>query len=84
MVLLEEARKHSDDDLVQACRDGEESAFEELVRRYKDRVYNVVYRYLGNPSLGVGFPATGKLPAAFGRQLVYAARSDRVQSCRRQ
>lgn len=48
MVLLEESRKHSDDDLVRACRDGEASAFDELVRRYKDRVYNVVYRYLGN------------------------------------
>lgn len=48
MVILEEQQKHSDDDLVRACREGVESAFEELVRRYKDRVYNVVYRYLGN------------------------------------
>ncbi len=48
MVILEETEPHSDDDLVRACREGEASAFEELVRRYKDRVYNVVYRYLGN------------------------------------
>lgn len=48
MVLVEEVQQHSDDDLLRACRDGEQSAFEELVRRYKDRVYNVVYRYLGN------------------------------------
>jgi RNA polymerase sigma-70 factor, ECF subfamily len=48
VVLLQEAQKHSDDDLIRACREGEEYAFEELVRRYKDRVYNVVYRYLGN------------------------------------
>ena len=48
VVVLEEAQQHSDDDLVRACREGQESAFEELVRRYKDRVYNVVYRYLGN------------------------------------
>lgn len=48
VVLLEETQKHSDDDLVRACCEGESSAFDELVRRYKDRVYNVVYRYLGN------------------------------------
>ncbi len=47
-MLMVEAEKHTDDDLVRACRDGQESAFDELVRRYKDRVYNVVYRYLGN------------------------------------
>jgi len=34
--------------LVSACQNGDTAAFEELVRRYKDRVYNVVYRYLGN------------------------------------
>jgi len=48
VVILEETQRHSDDDLVRACREGQDSAFEELVRRYKDRVYNVVYRYLGN------------------------------------
>lgn len=30
------------------CRGGDASAFDELVRRYKDRVYNVVYRFVGN------------------------------------
>ena len=48
MVLLKEARGHSDVRLVEACRDGDRSAFDELVRRYKDRIYNVVYRFLGN------------------------------------
>lgn len=48
MELLEESRKTSDSDLVEACLRGDETAFEELVRRYKDRLYNVVYRYLGN------------------------------------
>ncbi len=48
MVLLKEAREHSDVRLVRACQDGDRSAFDELVRRYKDRVYNVVYRFLGN------------------------------------
>ena len=48
MELLEETRKSSDAELVEACLKGEEKAFDELLRRYKDRVYNVVYRYLGH------------------------------------
>lgn len=48
MELLEETRKSSDAELVEACLRGEEKAFDELLRRYKDRVYNVVYRYLGH------------------------------------
>lgn len=48
MVLLKEARGHSDLGLVEECRKGDSSAFDELVRRYKDRVYGVVYRFLGN------------------------------------
>lgn len=48
MELLEAVRKTPDIDLVEACLNGDETAFDELVRRYKDRVYNVVYRYLGN------------------------------------
>ena len=48
MVLLKEARGHSDAGLVDQCRKGDSSAFDEIVRRYKDRVYNVVYRFLGN------------------------------------
>jgi len=48
VVLLKEARGHSDLGLVEECRKGDSSAFDELVRRYKDRVYGVVYRFLGN------------------------------------
>ncbi|MDZ4859609.1 MAG: sigma-70 family RNA polymerase sigma factor [Candidatus Hydrogenedentes bacterium] len=48
MVLLREARTHTDTGLVERCRKGDSSAFDELVRRYKDRVYCVAYRYLGN------------------------------------
>lgn len=48
MVLLKEARGHSDQGLVEECRKGDSSAFDELVRRYKDRIYCVVYRFLGN------------------------------------
>jgi RNA polymerase sigma-70 factor (ECF subfamily) len=48
VVLLKEARGHSDAGLVEQCRNGDSSAFDEIVRRYKDRVYAVVYRFLGN------------------------------------
>ena len=48
MVLLKEARGHSDVALVAECRKGDATAFDELVRRYKDRIYHVVYRFLGN------------------------------------
>ena len=47
-MLLKEAREHSDTVLVEECRQGDSRAFDELVRRYKDRVYNAVYRFLGN------------------------------------
>ena len=48
MVLLREARTRSDNGLVEDCQKGDPTAFDELVRRYKDRVYTVVYRFLGN------------------------------------
>ena len=48
MVLLKEARRHSDAALVSQCQEGDASAFDEIVRRYKGRVYNVVLRFLGN------------------------------------
>jgi RNA polymerase sigma-70 factor (ECF subfamily) len=48
VVLLREARGQSDAGLVAECQQGDTSAFDELVRRYKDRVYHVVYRFLGN------------------------------------
>ena len=48
MVLLKEAKGHSDVGLVAECQNGDSTAFDELVRRYKDRIYNVVYRFLGN------------------------------------
>lgn len=38
----------TDAGLVEECRAGDASAFDEIVRRYKDRVYRVVYRFLGN------------------------------------
>ena len=48
MVLLREIQEHSDSGLIEECRGGDNNAFDELVRRYKDRIYNVVYRFVGN------------------------------------
>jgi len=48
VVLLKEAEEQIDVVLVEGCRNGDSSAFEGSVRRYKDRIYNVVYRFLGN------------------------------------
>lgn len=47
-MLLRNAQVCSDLDLVEESRGGDASAFDELVRRYKDRMYNVVVRFLGN------------------------------------
>ena len=47
MVLLKESIENSDLALVEECRNGNPAAFDELVRRYKDRIYAVVYRFLG-------------------------------------
>jgi RNA polymerase sigma-70 factor (ECF subfamily) len=42
--------EYSDDDirLMLRFQSGEESCFEELVERHKQRVFNIAYRYLGN------------------------------------
>lgn len=38
----------SDDELVRRVQQGNGEAFEELVRRYERKVYNIAYRLLGN------------------------------------
>ncbi len=48
MELIKETDPYSDTALVEDCRSGNPAAFDEFVRRYKDRVYHVVYRFLGN------------------------------------
>ncbi len=48
MVLLKEARVQEDVDLVALCQAGDATAFDEIVRRYKDRIYSLLYRFLGN------------------------------------
>lgn len=47
-ALLQAAPDQADAGLVERFLHGDTAAFEEIVRRYKDRVYNVVYRFLGN------------------------------------
>lgn len=48
VTAVQNERERSDQGLVDEFLRGDVSAFDELVRRYKDRVYNVVYRYVGN------------------------------------
>lgn len=43
-----EYRRLSDEDLVRLCRGGEGAAFNELVIRHQDKIYNIVYRFCGN------------------------------------
>jgi len=45
---IKETDPYSDAALVDDCKSGNPAAFDELVRRYKDRVYHVVYRFVGN------------------------------------
>lgn len=48
MVLLKETDLESDVGLVEECRRGDPRAFDTLINRYKDRIYNAAYRFLGN------------------------------------
>jgi len=48
MVLLKETDLESDAGLVEECRRGDPRAFDTLVNRYKDRIYNAAYRFLGH------------------------------------
>jgi RNA polymerase sigma-70 factor (ECF subfamily) len=43
-----DTEKMSDIELVRRTAQRDESAFEELIAKYEDRVYNTVYRYLGD------------------------------------
>ena len=36
--------------LIERSRNGELDAFEQIVRRYENKVYNIAYRFLGNHS----------------------------------
>jgi len=40
--------KYTDEELIKRFQEGDEYAFEEIVNRFKDRLKNLVYRYLHN------------------------------------
>lgn len=48
VVQVKEVRDPSDADLVARCRDGDRTAFDEIVRRYGDRIVNTLLRLLGD------------------------------------
>jgi len=48
VALTPGARETPDKELADACRRGDQGAFDTLVRRYKDRLYNLAYRCLGD------------------------------------
>ena len=49
MARVNSESRPTDADLVQACCDGQTDAFQGLVERHQDRVYNAVYRMVGSP-----------------------------------
>jgi RNA polymerase sigma-70 factor (ECF subfamily) len=48
VLAIQERRENPEEAFVRHLQAGDEEAFAELMRRYKDRVYNVLYRYVGN------------------------------------
>jgi len=48
VILIKETRENDESVLAEGLREGDPAAFEQLVRQYKDRIYNVVYRFVGN------------------------------------
>lgn len=45
---MAEKAQHDDGQLIAACLKGRAEAYGELVRRYQDRLYNALFRFLGN------------------------------------
>ncbi len=45
---MERYQDHTDEQVIKAFQEGEETAFVELVNRYKDRLVNFVYRFLND------------------------------------
>ena len=41
-------RAPGDDILVKKAQKGDYSSFEELVRRYEQKIYNLAFRFMGN------------------------------------
>ncbi len=47
-LRADRSRDVSDADLVRRCRDGGTEAFDELVNRHQDKMFNMVYRFCGH------------------------------------
>ena len=45
--MEKESYSEDDSDLIRRCKKGDESAFEEIVRKYQQTVFNVVYHNIG-------------------------------------
>ncbi len=45
--MFDEGKKYTDEELIARFQNGDEYAFEEIVHRYKDRLLNFVFRFLG-------------------------------------
>jgi RNA polymerase sigma-70 factor (ECF subfamily) len=43
-----ESNQKDDRELIARCREGDDSAFEELVGKYQQQIVNLVYHYIGN------------------------------------
>lgn len=50
-LLLAMIRHPSDTELVQRFKDGDRSAYAEIVRRYQDKVYNLSFRWMHNDQI---------------------------------
>ena len=44
---MSEGNKYTDEDLIARFQNGDEYAFDEIVNRYKDRLLNFVFRFIG-------------------------------------
>lgn len=47
MYQLSEGNKYTDEELIARFQNGDEYAFDEIVKRYKDRLLNFVFRFIG-------------------------------------
>ena len=46
--MRNESNQKDDRELIARCREGDDSAFEELVGKYQQQIVNLVYHYIGN------------------------------------
>jgi RNA polymerase sigma-70 factor (ECF subfamily) len=49
-TLWRTTNSEEDRDLARRCQEGDEFAFEDLVQKYQQNLFNIVYRHVGDPS----------------------------------